>query len=225
MSFLAVKGLSKGYVHEGSPVFALKNLSFTLEKGDSLAVCGPSGAGKSTLLNIIGGLDRQSAGEVFLAGRAIHDLSEREQALFRQKELGFIFQFHHLLDDFTVLENVMMPLLIQGTDKKIARDRASSLLEQVGLGDFLQRLPRELSGGEQQRVAIARALVHTPSLVLADEPTGNLDEVSAGKVFELLCTLNHDLSSTLIVVTHQDLLAKKLKHCLKLRAGQMELYT
>lgn len=221
MAFLEVKHLTRLYSAADERVVALDSVSFALERGASLAVCGASGAGKSTLLNLLGGLDRPTSGSVHLDGRDLFALSESEEAGFRQKNLGFIFQFHHLLQDFDVLENVMMPLLIQGEDKRRARSAAVEFLEKVGLGGKERRHSRELSGGEQQRVAIARALVHRPKLVLADEPTGNLDNANGEAVFELLCSLNHDLQATLVVVTHNEILAKKLKHCMHLESGHV----
>ena len=221
MPFLSVQNLTRIY-HTGTEhVAALDNVSFALERGESLAVCGASGAGKSTLLNLLGGLDQPTSGAVLLDGKNLHKLGESEESGFRQKNLGFIFQFHHLLNDFDVLENVAMPLLIQGDDKRQAQKKAGDILKKVGLQGKENRYPRELSGGEQQRVAIARALVHRPKLVLADEPTGNLDNVNGVAVFELLCSLNHDLQATLIVVTHNEILAKKLKRCLHLGSGRV----
>lgn len=221
MSFLTVEKLGKTYAHEGWGVPALQDVEFSLSRGESLAITGPSGAGKSTLLNLLGGLDEPSAGQIVIGGEVIRGFSEERQAAFRQKTLGFVFQFHHLLEDFTILENVMMPLLIQKQDHALSRQRAVEILGRVGLAGLGLRYPQELSGGEQQRSAIARAVVHSPCLILADEPTGNLDEANSGLVFELLCELNHDLSSTLIVVTHQDHFAKKLKRQLKLEAGRV----
>jgi lipoprotein-releasing system ATP-binding protein len=221
MTFLTVKNLAKIYDENGDRIVALEQVSFALEKGESMAICGSSGAGKSTLLNILGGLDRASAGTVILDGQNLQSLGVKLEAKFRQDHLGFIFQFHHLLNDFNVVENVMLPLQIQGHDKKSACDEAMTWLDKVGLTDKSKRLPRELSGGEQQRVAIARALIHKPKLVLADEPTGNLDNANGLKVFELLCRLNHDLQATLIVVTHNEEYAKKLKFCLRLKDGRV----
>jgi lipoprotein-releasing system ATP-binding protein len=221
MAFLEVNNLTRAYTAEGERVTALADVAFGLERGASLAVCGPSGAGKSTLLNLLGGLDKPTSGSVLLDGRDLFKLGDAEEAGFRQKNLGFIFQFHHLLQDFDVLENVMMPLLIQGEDKRRARSAAMGFLEKVGLCGKERRHSRELSGGEQQRVAIARALVHGPKLVLADEPTGNLDHANGEAVFELLCGLNHDLQATLVVVTHNEVLAKKLKHYMHLESGRV----
>lgn len=221
MTFLEIKNLTKIYHQEEDNVYALHNVNFTLERGESLAIVGRSGAGKSTLLNLIGGLDRPDSGEVFLENQNLYELKEKSEAQFRQKNLGFIFQFHHLLKDFNVLENIMMPLLLQGYDPSKARKRALDFLQRVGLQGKEKRYPQEVSGGEQQRVAIARALIHHPKLVLADEPTGNLDEKNARMVFDLLCELNHDLKATLIIVTHSEEFAKKLKRCLRLEAGQI----
>lgn len=224
MTFLTVQNLTKIYDEEGDKIAALQDVSFALEKGESMAIVGSSGAGKSTLLNILGGLDRPSSGAVILDGQDLQRLGSGREAKFRQDHLGFIFQFHYLLNDFNVVENVMLPLKIQGQDKKSACDEANTWLAKVGLADKSKRLPRELSGGEQQRVAIARALIHKPKLVLADEPTGNLDHANGLKVFELLCHLNHDLQATLIVVTHNEEYAKKLKYCLMLNGGRVESF-
>lgn len=225
MPFLEVKNLTKVYSESNDRISALQGIDFTLERGESLAICGSSGAGKSTLLNILGGLDRPSSGEVFLDGQSLQALSESGEARFRQDELGFIFQFHYLLNDFSILENIMLPLLIQKRDRKAAKHEAEEWLKKVGLAGKENRAPKELSGGEQQRVAIARALVHHPKLVLADEPTGNLDSENGLRVFELLCGLNHDLQATLIVVTHNEVFAKKLKRCLSLKSGQIQSFT
>lgn len=221
MSFLEIKNLSKRYHHQGHVISALEPLSFDVQVAQTVAITGPSGAGKSTLLNLIGGLDQPTEGEVFFEGRSLSSLSLDELALFRQKKMGFIFQFHHLLEDFSVIENVMMPLLIQGQSQKSASKMARDFLTRVGLTHFDDRYPEELSGGEQQRVAIARALIHRPKLILADEPTGNLDDDNGQKVFKLLCELNRDLSAALIMVTHQPEFAKALQRHLHLEAGKI----
>lgn len=220
MTFMSVKNLGKAYELQGETIWALKGVSFDLNKGETLAVLGSSGAGKSTLLNLLGGLDVPTQGDVLFEGKSLANYSDSERAKFRNQELGFVFQFHHLLKDFTVIENVMMPLLIAGVSQAQAKDRAATILNHVGLGGKEKRLPKELSGGEQQRVALARGVVHKPKLILADEPTGNLDDSNALGVFELLCQLNHDLRATLIVVTHNQDLAKHLQKHIVLQKGQ-----
>lgn len=224
-AFFRVSDLGKSYESATGVVTALDGVNFELERGASLAICGPSGAGKSTLLNLLGGLDRPTSGGIFYDGREISGLSEDAAATFRRVSLGFVFQFHHLLQDFDVIENVMMPLLLQGKGRAAASEDAASWLARVGLSGKERRRPRELSGGEQQRVAIARALISRPGLVLADEPTGNLDHAAGERVFDLLCTLNRDLNATLIVVTHNDDFARKLKHRLMLTSGRVTSFS
>lgn len=204
---------------------ALQGVSFGLKKGSSLAICGRSGAGKSTLLNLLGGLDRPTTGSIFVDQKDMTKMKEGEEARFRNENLGFVFQFHHLLHDFSILENVMMPLLIKKMNKNTAQKLAIEVLQQVDIQDKTKRYPQELSGGEQQRVAIARALVHSPKIILADEPTGNLDENNSDVVFELLCRLNHDLKATLIMVTHNNHYAKRLDHKLTLDEGRVAEFT
>lgn len=219
---LKVNQLTKYYEQEGDRVYALRDVSFSIEEGTTLSICGASGAGKTTLLNLLGGLDRPSSGEVMIHDKNITDMSEDEEAKFRNRYLGYIFQFHHLLNDFTILENVMLPLLIQKWNRRDAKEASLELLEKVSIAPLSYRHPKELSGGEQQRAAIARALIHKPKLVLADEPTGNLDDGNAAKVFELLCDLNHDLQSTLIVVTHNPGFAKKMSNIMVLDDGKIK---
>jgi lipoprotein-releasing system ATP-binding protein len=221
---IEVNKVSKIFTHAQKEIFALNEVSFQLSSGDSLAICGGSGAGKSTLLNLIGGLDQPSSGQVFINGKDTGVFKEKEEAQFRNENLGFIFQFHHLLQDFSIEENIMMPLLIKGVSKAQAKEKAQEILNQVGLETMYDRFPKELSGGEQQRAAIARAIVHKPKLLLADEPTGNLDDENAHHVFELLCELNHDLRATLIMVTHSQTYAKKLNHIIELNAGVVANY-
>lgn len=213
-------GVTKTYVHEGTTIHALNDVSFSLEQGKTMAICGKSGAGKSTLLHILGGLDRPSTGCVVMDGRNLQEISEKVEANWRRENLGFVFQFHHLLNDFTIEENVMIPLLIQKKSRKEAKEAAHTILSHVGLGGLATRHPKELSGGEQQRAAIARALVHRPKIILADEPTGNLDGQNAHQVFDLLCTLNRDLGATLIMVTHHDEFAAILGRVLLLEKGK-----
>lgn len=220
-AFIQLVDVSREYHLQDRASYALKNISLNIDRGESWAICGSSGAGKSTLLNIIGGLDSPTKGEVWVDGKNVTNLSDSEKAIFRQKDLGFVFQFHNLLSDFTVLENVMMPLLISGKKKAEAQEKACRLLGRVDILDKKDRFSKELSGGEQQRVAIARALIHEPKLVLADEPTGNLDEENGKQVFDLLCELNKEKETTLLVVSHQIHFAKKLNHILYLDNGQI----
>lgn len=217
-------GLSKHFDHEGTVIAALETVSFKLNEGQSLAICGPSGAGKSTLLNLLGGLDRMTAGQVLIHGQNIEKFSEPEEAQFRRTHLGFVFQFHHLLNDFNIQENVMMPLLINKMNRREAENRAHEILDRVGILTRKDHYPKELSGGEQQRAAIARAIIHRPKIILTDEPTGNLDESNGHIVFELLCELNRDLGATLIVVTHNVNFAKKLNHILTLDNGRVKSF-
>ena len=200
----------------------LNGISLTIRRGELLTIVGPSGAGKSTLLHLLGGLDRPSSGKIFAQGREIDTLSDQELAQFRNRTIGFIFQFHHLLADFTAQENVMLPLLIAGWSKAEAGARAVELLKTVGLGERLAHHPGELSGGEQQRVAVARALAPEPPIVLADEPTGNLDTHTSDEVFGLLKSLCRTRSLTLIMVTHNEKLAGQADRIVKLVDGRIE---
>jgi lipoprotein-releasing system ATP-binding protein len=208
---LAVKatGLSKTYMGEAAPVKVFQNLDFELEPGVFAAVMGPSGVGKSTLLHLLGGIDRPDTGRVEVFGQSLDDLSPRERARFRNDNIGFVFQFHHLLPEFTAEENVAFPHRIAGVPPSLARELAAGLLEKVELADRRSHLSRSLSGGEQQRVAIARALAREPRLLLADEPTGNLDADSASVVFGLLAKLHRERGMTTVLVTHNPDLAKR----------------
>ena len=208
---LAVKAsqLSKTYAGEGAPVTVFSNLSFELQEGVFAAVMGPSGVGKSTLLHLLGGIDSPDAGRVEVFGQALEDLPARERARFRNDRIGFVFQFHHLLPEFTAEENVAFPHRIAGESAGQARRRAAAMLDRVGLLERRDHRPRALSGGEQQRVAIARALARAPSLLLADEPTGNLDADSSGAVFDLLEELHRERGMTTILVTHNPDLASR----------------
>jgi len=220
-SALKATGIQKAYDAPGGRLVVLSAVDLTVPRGMFLAIVGASGAGKSTLLNILGTLDRPDGGTLEIRGRRIHDLSERELANFRARRLGFVFQFHHLLPEFSAEENVMMPLLIAGETRAVAQQRARTSLEAVGLMERWEHRPSELSGGEAQRVAVARALVAEPELVLADEPSGNLDHRSANALHELLASIVRDRHQTLVVVTHNDKLASLAHHILKLEDGRL----
>jgi lipoprotein-releasing system ATP-binding protein len=218
---IALRNLSKEYVDGPRVVRVLTDLDLEIGAGERVAIVGESGVGKSTLLHILGTLDRPTGGEVWFDGENLTSKSDRDLAQFRNREIGFIFQFHHLLPDFTALENVMMPMLIGGVATDVACRRATELLDRVGLAERLEHKPGELSGGEQQRVAVARALVQEPRAVLADEPTGNLDPVTGEGVQRLLLELNRERNITLVVVTHSATLAGAMDRTLRLAAGRI----
>jgi putative ABC transport system ATP-binding protein len=219
MAVLAVQDLTRSYAAQGQSLTVLSAVSFSLTVGDSLAIVGPSGSGKTTLLGLCAGLDQPSSGTVVLQGHAFERLSEDQRAAVRAKHVGFIFQNFQLLPTLTALENVLVPLELQGLrpDKSLAMD----LLERVGLSSRHHHYPTQLSGGEQQRVAIARAFANQPSILFADEPTGNLDEETGAKVQTLLFDLNREKGTTLVLVTHDMELARKTKRILRLKGGKV----
>ncbi|MCG9722842.1 lipoprotein-releasing ABC transporter ATP-binding protein LolD [Shewanella sp. Isolate7] len=221
---LQVNNVSKRY-HEGSiDTRVLSGVNFSIAKGEQVAIVGSSGSGKSTLLHIMGTLDKPSSGEVMFDGEDLYRLSPSRQAAIRNQELGFIYQFHHLLPEFTALENVAMPGLIQKRPRQEVEQEATELLNRVGLGHRLHHTPAEMSGGERQRTAIARALINRPKLVLADEPTGNLDAASGDTVYELIRELGSQLGTAFVVVTHDPKLAARMDRQLKMQDGQLSAW-
>lgn len=221
MSQLKLTNIWKIFFEKEVKTSVLKGISIEIEASETIAVTGASGAGKTTLLNIMGTLDAATEGEVTFEGAGLSSLNEARLCEFRNRALGFVFQFHHLLPDFSACENVMMPLLIRGTPSRVARGEAQIILEKVGLKMRMKHRPRELSGGEQQRVAIARALVGKPRLVLADEPTGNLDAEAGRQIFDLLLALNREYHSTLVVASHNEKLTSKLDRTLRIVDGKI----
>jgi lipoprotein-releasing system ATP-binding protein len=218
---LQAAGLSKNFYDADREVRVLRRLDFEAGAGERIAIVGQSGVGKSTLLHVLGSLETPSDGKVYFEGQDLFALDATALARFRNRMLGFVFQFHYLLADFTALENVMMPGMIARMAEREIRTRAAEMLELVGLGDKLGRRPAELSGGEQQRVAVARAVVMRPRLVLADEPTGNLDPQTADEVHELFTMLNRELGVTLVVATHNERLTQVMSRVLRLRDGRL----
>ena len=221
LELIKVVGLYKSYGNKTKTVEVLKGIDLSVSKGEMMAVVGASGVGKSTLLHIMGALDRPTKGDVFYKGEKNFGQTDKRLAIFRNKNIGFVFQFHHLLPEFTALENVMMPVLIGGGDRNSARKMAEGLLADVGLKERWSHKPGELSGGEQQRVAIARALIQSPDVLLADEPTGNLDTHTGDDVFNLLLKLNNEKGITMVIVTHNERLVSKMKRNIRMLDGKI----
>ncbi len=218
---LTAEGITKSYRSGPEILDVLKGIDLQVLRGEILVIMGPSGVGKSTLLNILGTLDRPTTGRVLINGEDLTRLSEERLARFRNRHVGFVFQFHYLLPEFTALENVLIPRMIRGKDWRRDRDKAVSLLKEVGLGERLHHRPSELSGGEQQRVAVARALINQPQLVLADEPTGDLDRKNSEALFQLILTLNQKYQQTFVIVTHNEMFAEKAHRVIHLFDGKI----
>ncbi len=218
---LRCQQLGMTYTEGPNDVDVLSNINLHIDEGERIAIVGSSGSGKSTLLHLLGGLDLPSTGSVWVDGQELSRMSDKKRGLIRNQYLGFVYQFHHLLPEFTAVENVAMPLLIRGEDSRLAKRKASELLEEIGLGHRLEHRPVELSGGERQRAAIARALVTEPNVVLADEPTGNLDENTAQSVFDMMMSLNQRIGTALVMVTHDTGLASKMDKRYHLEQGTL----
>ena len=220
-SVLACRELCKTFDEGNVALEILRSVDFNVDPGERIAIMGASGSGKSTLLHLLGGLDEPSSGDISIAGQSLGSLSPVQLGRLRNRELGFVYQFHHLLPEFTALENVAMPLLIRGVRPADAREQAISLLERVGLSERTTHKPGELSGGERQRAAVARALVTRPACILADEPTGNLDRQNAEQVFSLMMELNRELSTSLLLATHDPLIAERMDRVVRLEDGHL----
>jgi lipoprotein-releasing system ATP-binding protein len=222
MSVLSVEGLTKTYVGgDGGLITVFDGVDLGVERGEMVAVVGASGAGKSTLLHLLGALDRPTAGRVLIGGRDLSGMDDDEVSTLRNRTIGFVFQFHHLLREFTAIENVMMPLRIAGMDERKARERASALLERVGLGGRMTHQPSAMSGGEQQRTAVARALAADPAVLLADEPSGNLDHMNSERLHDLFGELARELEIAMVVVTHNRSLAARADRILQLEDAKL----
>jgi lipoprotein-releasing system ATP-binding protein len=218
---ITLKDLSKTFIKDGNSIEVLKGVDFTIAQGQSLAILGVSGSGKSTLIHILGTLDHPTSGNVLFDDVNVFDWNENKLADFRNRKIGFVFQFHNLLPEFSSLENTMMPALIQDMPYREAKERAEAILNEVGLGNRLTHKPGELSGGEQQRVAVARALINEPEIILADEPTGNLDTETGKKIEDLLVRFNQNKNITLVVVTHNKSLADRMSQSIGLKDGKI----
>jgi len=218
-TILQCRNLRKTYQQGDLHVEVLKGIELAIQRGERVALMGASGSGKSTLLHLLGGLEKPTAGDVILAGQHLNTIKSSELSRLRNRSLGFIYQFHHLLAEFTLLENVAMPLLIGGKSVKSAQNQANELLKRVGLGHRIQHKPAELSGGERQRAAVARALINTPHCVLADEPTGNLDSKTAEHIYQLMLELNEELNVSFLIATHDPELAAKMDKTLHMEDG------
>ena len=222
-NIISCQNLTKTYT--GLDVAVLNGIDLTIQQGEQIAIVGVSGSGKSTLLHLLGGLDAPSGGSAALMGKNLSQLSESQKGALRNKSLGFVYQFHHLLPEFTAIENVAMPLLIRRLPREQALTLATEMLRKVGLAHRLEHMPGELSGGERQRAALARALVTQPACILADEPTGNLDRVTANQVFDLLLEINRAQNTSLVVVTHDLALAAKMQRQYRLEDGKLTQFT
>lgn len=222
MTLLEVSDLNKSFTTSAGRIDVLKGINLKVEEGETIALVGPSGAGKTTLLHLMGTLDRPTSGKVLFGKEDVFQMGDKALARFRNGSIGFVFQFHHLLPEFSALENAMMPLLISGMKRDGAGNIAERLLNDVGLGHRLHHKPGELSGGEQQRVAIARALVLSPRLLLADEPTGNLDMKTSDEVHDILAGIHRDKGITLIIVTHNERLAARMGRTVRMADGRIE---
>lgn len=220
-AIIEANNVSKTYYDAQRPVDVLTSINLKILPGERVAIIGPSGSGKSTLLHLLGGLDSVSEGNIKVDGYDLSQLTENQRSQLRNKSLGFVYQFHHLLPEFTALENVAMPLLINGNSKQDARDRATDMLNHVGLGERLEHKSAQMSGGERQRTAIARALVTNPHCLFADEPTGNLDTDTAEHVYETMLNLNQVLNTSLLIVTHDQQLAQRMDRILVISHGQL----
>jgi lipoprotein-releasing system ATP-binding protein len=220
-SVLEARQVQKSFQQGPVTLDVLRGIDVAINAAERLAIVGASGSGKTTLLQILGGLDRPTNGQVLVDGREIHSLTERERGELRNHALGFVYQFHHLLPEFSALENVAMPLLVRRMPTSEAKDRAREILTRVGLGQRLDHRPHQLSGGERQRAAVARALVTQPKLVLADEPTGNLDGKNAEQVFELMLELNRERRTSLVIVTHDLRIAARMDRALEIDGGKL----